>query len=348
MKITVCGGIIGLTNFKRNILDFEYNGFQKWMIFGIDEGIYSSYKAAKGWKFKKIRYKEHPIPLWSQLTKIEHNPSNTIAPYWLRFKTKLKRGGIWIGIKTKQSIPENSKLCDSFLLKNSKGNYEVRLLFEIPDVPVKESKNMLAVDFGEKRIATIVSSKDKKPVFLGREVRGIRRHYSYLRKKLGNKKLIDKVKFLGNKEKNTVNGILHKISNSIIAKSIEDKACIVLGNLKGIRNNSKGRRFNRIVSNMPYFKLTQMIMYKAQMRGIKVIKINERGTSRLCHRCNHIGIRNKQSVFQCLNCKTSFDADWNACINILNRSEELVSSDGAMAFSPKTVPLETVSTFNNL
>jgi len=35
-------------------------------------------------------------------------------------------------------------------------------------------------------------------------------------------------------------------------------------------------------------------------------------------------------------------------LNILNRSEELVSSDGAMAFSPKTAPLETISTFNNL
>ncbi|MFH1209853.1 MAG: transposase [archaeon] len=279
---------------------------------------------------------------------MENKPKNTVAPYWLRFRSKIKRGGIWIGIKTKQSIPENSKLCDSFLLQNNKGNYEVRLLFEIPDVPVKKYKNILAVDFGEKRIATVVSSKDKKPIFLGKEVRGIRRHYAYLRKKLGNKKLIDKINLIGNKEKNIINGILHKISNSIIKKSIEDESCIVVGNLKGIRNNSKGKRFNRIVSNMPYYRLTQMIMYKAQMKGIKVIKIDERGTSRLCHRCGSIGIRNKQSVFQCSYCRTSFDADWNACINILNRSEELVSSDGAMAFSPKTAPREAVSTFNNL
>jgi transposase len=34
----------------------------------------------------------------------------------------------------------------------------------------------------------------------------------------------------------------------------------------------------RIVGNMPYFKLTQCIEYKANWLGIKAIKINERGT----------------------------------------------------------------------
>lgn len=347
MKITICGGIIELTKFKQRVLDFEYNGFQKWMMFGIDEGIYSSYKNAKGWKFKEIKYKNYPLPLWGQLIKVDIQPNNKISKYWLKFRTKLKYGGIWIPFQTKQKIP-NGKLCDSWLIRNNKGNYELRLLYEIKDISIENNINKIAVDFGEKRIATIVSSVDKKPIFLGKEVRGIRRHYSHLRKVYGRIKRIDKIKQVGSKEKRIVNNILHRISKSIILKAVQDNASIIIGDLRGIRNNAKGKghRFNRIVGNMPYYKLTNMIIYKAQIRGIQVIKVNERNTSRLCHRCNSIGIRNKQSVFKCHNCNTSFDADWNGCLNILKRSEELVSSDGAMAFSSNAVPNKTVNTLN--
>lgn len=73
VKKTIKAGIIGLTNFKEEVLDFEYTGFQWFMIFGKDKGIYSSYKAAKGWKNKIIKYKEYPLPLWRQLTQIVNN-----------------------------------------------------------------------------------------------------------------------------------------------------------------------------------------------------------------------------------------------------------------------------------
>lgn len=43
---------------------------------------------------------------------------------------------------------------------------------------------------------------------------------------------------------------------------------MVLGDLKGIRNRARGRRMNRIVSNMPYYCLTQMIIYKSLWENI--------------------------------------------------------------------------------
>ena len=74
-----------------------------------------------------------------------------------------------------------------------------------------------------------------------------------------------------------VNDILHKISRTIVNEALENNSMIVLGNLKGIRRNGKGRRFSRKLNNgFPYYKLSQFIEYKARWRGIKVIKVSER------------------------------------------------------------------------
>ncbi len=62
-------------------------------------------------------------------------------------------------------------------------------------VKIKESySNILAIDLGSKVTATVCGSFDNKPIFLGREVRGIRRHYQYLRTQLGRKKLLKKIR----------------------------------------------------------------------------------------------------------------------------------------------------------
>ncbi len=63
--------------------------------------------------------------------------------------------------------------------------------------------------------------------------------------------------------------------------ALTSNSTIVVGDLKGIRSSAKGkgRKFNRIVSNMSYLELTQMLEHKANWEGIRVIKVNERGTS---------------------------------------------------------------------
>jgi IS605 OrfB family transposase len=179
-------------------------------------------------------------------------------------------------------------------------------------------------------IATAVLSSNQRPIFYGKEIRGIRRHYSWLRKRLGEKKLLKKIKQLGNKERRVVNYHLHKIAKEIVVLAKNTNSAIVLGDLKGIRASAKGRRTNRIVSNMPYFRLTKYIEYKAKWEGIRVIKINERGTSRICSRCGSEGKRVKQGLFICKNCGYKVNADYNGAKNILKRSLEYISKDGAV------------------
>ena len=203
------------------------------------------------------------------------------------------------------------------------------------EVQVKSEppSTILAVDLGERYIATsVVLAKGvmRNPRFYGKEVRGIRRHHAWLRRRLGEMKLLQVIRRIGHTERKQVNAILHKISRDIVNEAKKLKAAIVLGDLKGIRKKAEGKRMNRIVSNMPHYRLSQMIVYKAQWENIQVYKVNERNTSKTCHRCGNIGRRLSQARFKCPSCGLDyFSADLNGAINIAKRFSSYIGENGA-------------------
>ena len=139
-------------------------------------------------------------------------------------------------------------------------------------------------------------------------------------------------------EKRKVNDILHKISRQIINEAFAQDACIVLGDLKGIRNKVRGRRMNRIVANMPYFKLSNYISYKAAWEGIPVYQIKEAWTSKTCHKCGQIGERLSQGLFRCPSCNLVYNADLNGVINIAKRFSSYMQENGASLAMPVNSP----------
>jgi len=81
-------------------------------------------------------------------------------------------------------------------------------------------------------------------------------------------------------------------------------------------------------SGFPYYRLSQLIEYKAKWLGIKVIKVSERNTSKTCHRCGNIGLR-VGGLFKCPNCGYSCNADYNGAMNILKRATGYTPVAGA-------------------
>jgi IS605 OrfB family transposase len=207
--------------------------------------------------------------------------------------------------------------------------------------------NVLAVDLGERLLATTVlyaNGAFKEPRFYGRQVRGVRRHYAWLRKRLGEKKALNTIRKIGQTEHRKVNDACHKISHVIVEQASRERAVIVLGNLKGIRCRARGRRMNRIVSNMPYYKLTQQITYKATWLGVPVYQISERDTSKACHRCGSMNTtRIKQPVFECKNCGLVYNADLNAAKNIAERFLDQVVEERGQLAMPVTPHEDSVS-----
>lgn len=104
---------------------------------------------------------------------------------------------------------------------------------------------------------------------------------------------------------------------------------ITIGDLKGLReDNDKGRTSNRIISNFPYEKFTKYIEYKANEKGIRVVKVNEHYTSVTCSKCGSRGKRVNQGTFICPNCGYQINADFNGAKNIFKKAKkDLVLGD---------------------
>jgi len=207
--------------------------------------------------------------------------------------------------------------CREAKIVRRKGEWFIYITVE-KEVQERNPKSVLAVDLGIRWIATTVNSNNPKPKFHGKQLRRVKGHH--LRRSLALKKAYKTIKKIGHKEKRIVNGTPHKISRTIVDEASENDSMIVLGNLKGIRKNGKGRKFNRkLNSGFPYHRLSQFIEYKAKWLGIKVVKVSERNTSKTCHRCGHMGLR-AGSFFKCPNCGYSCNVDHNGAMNILKRA----------------------------
>lgn len=201
----------------------------------------------------------------------------------------------------------------------------MNLVFTFETPTLRRGTSVIGVDLGERIIAATVllqNSCVKWPRFLVHEVRGIRRHHAWLRRRLQERSLKRVVKRIGDKEKRRVDAVLHRISKEIVEMADRTTSWIAIGDLTGIRRKTekKGKRMQRIISNMPFHRLTRMIIYKATMLGVPVVLVNEAYTSGTCHVCGRRGLRPTQARFRCPECG-EFNADLNGAINIARKVE---------------------------
>ena len=296
----------------------EYSNLQRFLKNDKTVPLYSANKQQALRYYKKVKQKEYPLSLRNDLI----NLRRAKAFWFLKIPVYGVRGGIKVPIKPyRESL--NGKLCESKIVKR-KNQYIAMLTFEFENPPIRKCSSIFAVDLGERFCATAVlwHKGVVKVQFYGREIRGIRRHYAWLRRRLQERGLTQVVKRVGSKERRAVNAVLHRVSKRIVSLADSTNSYIALGDLTGIRKRAKGKgkRFNRIVSNMPYYRLTKMIEYKAMLKGIPVITTSETYTSTTCHICGCEGKRETQGLFVCPHCG-EYNADINGAINIGKKVE---------------------------
>ena len=189
---------------------------------------------------------------------------------------------------------------------------------------------------GAKWVAVSVARHRSKPKFYGKRIREVRGKYFWLRRKLGREKKLRAIKKIGNKEKRIVNDELHKIAKDIVDEAERYNVIIAIGNLNGVRKNNKGRKVNRKVNSMPFYRLKEYIKYKALERGILVIEVPEFNTSKQCSKCGSMNTkRPSQGVFICLDCGYQINADVNGAKNILKRAMGYMLMAGAVVAKPE-------------
>jgi IS605 OrfB family transposase len=252
------------------------------------------------------------------------NRDGKFAHFFLRIPTEA-REYLWLPLRMNRHMEEivhRVDYGDSELIR--RGDRFFLHLTVKRQVKTMEPSSLLGVDLGERNLATAVlwqgSQVSLVRWFYGREARGIRRHYAWLRKRLGERKLLREVKRISGKEQRAINNLCHNVSREIVHTARLHNSAIILGDLKGIRTRAKGRRMNRVVSSMPFFKLSQFIEYKAAWEGIPVITTNEAYTSRTCPRCGSQGRRPTQGLFQCPACGFQANADYVGARNLTERA----------------------------
>jgi IS605 OrfB family transposase len=119
----------------------------------------------------------------------------------------------------------------------------------------------------------------------------------------------------------------HQMSAAVIDFAIDHGAGkIQMEDVKGLGAEITGTFLSQ---NWRYYQLQQFIKYKADAKGIKVVPVNPRFTSRRCSRCGHINekfdraYRDKEAAktgkttrFICSECRYEEGPDYNAAKNI--------------------------------
>ena len=209
----------------------------------------------------------------------------------------------------------NWNICESLLRLDKKGRAFFLFIFsketDIMNSALK--KQTLGIDLGINNLAVTSGGHFHNAA----RIKQIKRKYRYMRSKLqakGTRSSRRLLKCLSGRETRWMRWENHKVSKQIVNDFSGNK--IVMENLKGIRKQNRGKQMNYWISNWSFYQLQQFIQYKAEQKGIQVIKVDPHYTSQLCHKCGHLGVRSKGS-FACSPCGlSSYSADLNAGRNL--------------------------------
>ena len=205
------------------------------------------------------------------------------------------------------------KLTESLLRIDRRGKAYFLFGFSKEVNAVNTASLVLGVDLGVNNLAVTSDGK----FFHSSKVKQVKRKFKHLRSVLqakGTRSAKRLLRKLSGREQRFMAWVNHNISKSIV--SAFDGGRIVLEDLKGIRGRWLGRRMNYWISNWSYFQLQGFIRYKAERRGLEVVRVKPAFTSKLCHKCGLLGTR-LQGCFSCSHCGlSSYSADLNAARNL--------------------------------
>ncbi|AGK62196.1 Transposase-like protein [Archaeoglobus sulfaticallidus PM70-1] len=138
-------------------------------------------------------------------------------------------------------------------------------------------------------------------------------------KRVNNKHTSKRLRQLYRKRKRRFRHFVNTIVNRFIRLCYERGVSeIVIGDLKGIRNNNNGiKKFNSMIHNFwSHDYLIQRIKEKAEEYGMKVTQVDESYTSSRCPRCGSVKVYKHKRLFKCLNCGLEAHRDAVGCVNI--------------------------------
>ena len=229
--------------------------------------------------------------------------------------------------------------------------YKVEIVYEKEEKDLGLDKNhILSIDLGLNNLITAVNNNGCKPFIIkGGMIKSINQYYNkqlaYYRSienKKGNFTDTKRIQKLHVTRNNKIITLFHRISKNVIEYcTLHNIGTIIIGYNHGWKQKINiGRVNNQKFVQIPFLKIVKQIEYKAKLKGIHVLTVNENHTSKCSFLDNepirkhqtYAGKRISRGLF-----KTSkgvlFNADVNGAYNIMKKAfPNAISVDGIEAF----------------
>ncbi len=133
----------------------------------------------------------------------------------------------------------------------------------------------------------------------------------------------------GQRREYRVRQLLHQVSKDVVENAKRNHVGIVFEDIHGIgdlyrKGNGKGPAYRRTMKGWPFYEIKRQIEYKAAWAGVPVTTLTRsdtRGTSVTCFQCGERLQENRKlkRKLWCQKCRTTFDRDKVAVVNIARR-----------------------------
>ena len=251
----------------------------------------------------------------------------------------IKPSGLSLNVETKQNIVDQVRIVP----KNT--HYVVEVVYTVEAKPAKLDYKLVAgADIGLNNLVVISSNKQgfRPLVVNGRPLKSINQYYnkrkaelqSQLEGKRHKTKRIDKMNDQRNRR---IDHYLHVASRRIIDHLVEQGiGKLVIGKNDGWKQETNmGKRTNQNFTSIPHAKFIEMLKYKGELVGIKVMVQEESYTSKTSfldgepvHKHEaYAGCRVKRGLFRSGN-GTLINADLNGSLNIIRKVAPAAFSQG--------------------
>ncbi len=189
-----------------------------------------------------------------------------------------------IQIKTKQTSVNQVRIIPR------KTHYVVEVVYTTQPHPTDVDTSLVAgIDIGLNNLAAVASNKPGFVPFLvnGRPIKSINQFYNKQKSRLQSQLLKEtftskRIDFLTDKRNRKIKHELHVASRRTIDRLLEEQiGTLVIGKNDGWKQEINiGKRNNQSFVSVPHARFIEMLKYKAELRGIKVVLTEESYTSK--------------------------------------------------------------------
>ena len=210
---------------------------------------------------------------------------------------------------------------------------------EVPTITEKVSDRYASIDIGVNNLATVTSNVFNPFIINGKPLKSVNQFYNKRIAHLASKQPTDcwtkRMYSTLRKRNNRINDYMHKSSAHIVNQLVENRVdMLIIGHNEGWKQDTRKMHKDDRQSfvQIPFNKFIQMLEYKCQLKGIRVVEQEESYTSK----CNFLlqdylptygvneelfkptGKRIKRGLYKS-NCGKVINADVNGSLNILRK-----------------------------